>query len=122
MLHWNLCKKLNIPTTDRWWEHKIDKVVQNESVKILWDFKIQSDRRLPHNMPDITVVEQDRVWIIDVAIPGDSRIEMKEQEKITKYQDLRIEIERIWEKRTTVVPIVIGALGVIPNDFKEHLK
>jgi hypothetical protein len=69
--------------------------VQNESVKILWDFKIQTDKRLPHNMPDITVVEKDRVWIIDVAIPGDSRIEMKEQEKITKYQDLRIEIQMI---------------------------
>ena len=63
---------LVIPTTDKWWEHKIDKVMQNESVKILWDFKIQTDRRLPHNMPDITVVEKDRVWIIDVAIPGDS--------------------------------------------------
>ncbi len=57
-----------------------------------------------------------------MAIPRDSRIEMKEQEKITKYQDLGIEIQRIWEKRITVVPIVIGALGTIPNDLKEHLK
>ena len=44
-------------------------------------------------MPDITVVEKKQVWIIDVAIPGDSRIEEKEIEKISKYQDLKIEIE-----------------------------
>ena len=30
----------------------------------------------------ITVVEKKRVWIIDVAIPGDGRIEEKELEKI----------------------------------------
>ena len=29
-----------------------------------------------------------------VAIPGDSRIQQKEIEKITKYQDLKIEVER----------------------------
>ncbi len=46
--------------------------MQNESVKILLNFKIQTDRRLLHNMPDITVVEKDRVSIIDVAIPRDS--------------------------------------------------
>ena len=49
------------------------------------------------NIPDITVDE--RVWIIDVAIPGDGRIEEKELEKISKYQDLKTEIERLWEKK-----------------------
>ena len=66
----------------------VDKVLQKEDVKILWDFKIQSDKHLAHNIPDIIVVEKKRVWIIDVAIPGDSRIEEKELEKISKYQDL----------------------------------
>ena len=57
MLHWNLCRKYNLPTADKWWEHKIDK----EEVKILWDFKIQTDKHLAHNIPDITVVEKKRV-------------------------------------------------------------
>ena len=75
MLHWNLCRQYNLPTADKWWEHKVDKVLQKEDVKILWDFKIQTDKHLAHNIPDITVVEKKRVWIIDVAIPGDGRIE-----------------------------------------------
>ena len=69
MLHWNLCRKYNLPTADKWWEHTVDKVLQKEDVKILWDFKIQTDKHLAHNLLDITVVEKKRVWITDVAIP-----------------------------------------------------
>ena len=107
MLHWNLCRKYNLPTADKWWEHKVDKVLQKEDVKILWDFKIQTDKHLAHNKPDITVIEKKRVWIIDVTIPGDGRIEEKELEKVSKCQDLMTEIERLWEKQATVVPVVI---------------
>ena len=37
---------------------KVDKVLQKEEVKILWDFKIHTDKHLAHNIPDITVVEK----------------------------------------------------------------
>ena len=121
MLHWNLCSKYNLPTADKWWEHKVDKVLQKEDVKILWGFKIQTDKHLADNIPDMTVVEKKRVWIIDVAIPGESRMEEKEQEKISKYQDLKTEIESLWEKQATVVPVVIGSLGAIPKDLRKHL-
>ena len=95
MLHWNLCEKYHLPASEKWWEHNVEKVLQNEEVKILWDFKIQTDKHLAHNIPDITVVEKKQVWLIDVAIPGDSRINQKEVKKITKYQDLKVEVERL---------------------------
>ena len=57
-----------------------------------------------------------------MAIPGDGRIEEKELEKISKYQDLKIEIERLWEKQAPVVPVVIGSLGAIPRDLRMHLR
>ena len=79
-------------------------MLQNAEVKILWDFNIQTDKHLAHNIPDITVVEKKQMWLIDVAIPGDSRINQKEVEKITKYLNLKV------EKKATVVPVVIGAL------------
>lgn len=31
---------------------------QSSDVKILWDFTIQTDKKLPHNKPDIVVVEK----------------------------------------------------------------
>ena len=53
--------------------------------------------------------------IIDVAIPGDARVELKEKEKIDKYQDLAKELRKPWKVKTRVVPIVnIGALRTIP--------
>ena len=122
MVYWNLCKKYHLHASKKWWQHNIEKVLQNEEVKILWDFKIQTDKHLAHNIPDITVVKKKQVWLIDVAIPGDGRINQREVEKISKYQDLKVEVERLWEKKATVVPVVIEALGVIPRDLVKHLK
>ena len=62
MLHWNLCKKYHLLAAEIWWEHKIEKVLQNNEAKILWDFKIETDKHLAHNIPDITVVEKKQVW------------------------------------------------------------
>ena len=52
--------------------------------------------------------------IIDLAVPGDARVELKEKEKIDKYQDLAKELRKLWKVKTRVVPIVIGALRTIP--------
>ena len=95
MLHWNLCKKYHLPASEKLRERNVEKVLQNEKVKILWDFKIQTDKHLAHNIPHITMIEKKQVWLIDVATPGESRIDQKEVEKITKYQDLKIEVERL---------------------------
>ena len=45
-------------------------------------------------------------------MPNDSGIFEKE-EKIEKYQDLRREIAKLWSTKTSVVPIVVGALGTV---------
>jgi hypothetical protein len=47
--------------------------------------------------------------LIDVAIPGDRNVIKKEAEKILKYKDLTIEIQRMWNVRTNVIPVIIGA-------------
>ena len=56
--------------------------------------------------------------IIDVAIPGDCRIHEKEIEKIEKYQNLKVELKRLWSlKKVGVVPVVVEALGYISKSF-----
>ena len=57
---WNLYRKYNLPTADKWWEHRVDKVLQKEDVKILWDFKIQTDKHLAHNIPDTLRLRRSR--------------------------------------------------------------
>jgi hypothetical protein len=50
-------------------------------------------------------------FIIDIAVPGDFRVKEKESEKIEKYQDLVLEMNRVFKTKARVIPIVIGALG-----------
>ena len=93
-------------------------------MKLLWDFTIQTDRHLPHNRPDILCVshEHNTAYLIDVAVPGDSRLSQKINEKRQKYTDLKTEIQRMWNMRAVVVPLVIGSLGSIPTCLAKHLQ
>ena len=60
--------------------------------------------------------------IIDFAVPGDSRIEEKEKEKIEKYQDLGWELQRIWNVKVKIIPLVVGSLDTILKQFGNRLK
>jgi hypothetical protein len=53
--------------------------------------------------------------LIDVANPGDGNLIQKEGEKILKYNDLTIEIQRMWNVKTGVVPVIIVRLGQFQN-------
>ena len=73
---------------------------------------------------DIVVIDKAKkeCHIIDVACPGDSRIVLKEEEKIDKYHDLAIEIKALWRlKKVLIVPVVIGALGGITDRLEGYL-
>ena len=86
--------------------------MENEHVKLLWDFNVLTDRTTEARRPDLILIDKiiEECKIIDVAVPGDTRGGKKEEEKIEKYKDLSIEIGRIWKKRANTVPIDIGSL------------
>ena len=101
-LHWTLCRKYGLEDSKKWYQHKVDSVVENERVKILWDFNIQTDREMKHRRPDIVVVnkEKNECTIIDVANPGDHNLAQKKFEKLDNYSELRLEVTRICNKKT----------------------
>ena len=76
-------------------------------MKVLWDFEVRTDRVIPARIPDLIVVDkhEKKATIIDVAVPMDRNINNKEQEKVQKYQDLKLEIQRLWNVKADVVPI-----------------
>ena len=56
---------------------------------------------------------------MDVAVSGDGNVIKKEAEKILKYKDLKIEIQRMWNVKTKVIPVIIGATGTISKSFRK---
>ena len=94
-------------------------VLENEDYKILWDFSIQTDHVIETRRADLLVVDKKKrsCKIIDIAVPGDSKIEEKEKDKIEKYQDLRRELQKIWNVKKKIIPLVLGSLGAYPNSL-----
>ena len=60
--------------------------------------------------------------LIDVAISGDRNVIKKDAEKILKHKDLTIEIQRIWNVKTKVIPVIIGATGTISESFRKYVS
>ena len=54
-VHWILCKNFNLPRTEKWYEHKPQPSNKWTEVTILWDFTINTDRKIRANRPDITI-------------------------------------------------------------------
>ena len=82
-VHWEICKKYNLPRTEKWYNHKPDGVITHEDIKLLWDLNINSDYEIGHKRPGIVVeLKSDKeCLIIDIAVAGDNRIKQKEEEK-----------------------------------------
>ena len=60
--------------------------------------------------------------LIDMTVPSDRNIALKEIEKKSKYNDLELEIQRMWQMKTVVIPVVVGALGTVKKGMVENIK
>ena len=101
-VHWLLCKKLKIECEDKWFSYQPEPVLENEKWKILWVSAIQRNRiskeiEIEFRRPDIIVLDKEKreCKIIEIAVPGDQNIKVKEIKKITKYQDLRLQLWKL---------------------------
>ena len=66
-------------------------VLKNDTHKLLWDFDIHTDHLISARRPDIFVIDESKkrnCKIVDIFVPADQRIKLKECEKKDKYLDL----------------------------------
>ena len=66
--------------------------------------------------------ENGTCMLIDVAISGDRNVIKKETEKILKYKDFTTEIQRMWNVKTEVIAVIIGATGTISKSFRKYVS
>ena len=122
-VHWCLARKYGFSVSDQWYHHRAEATVENEKVKLCWDLNLYTDHVIEARRPDIVVVKKEtsECLLIDIAVPGDVRVERKEDEKVEKYRDLCRELGRLWKVRCSVVPVVVGAFGTVPKRLPSYL-
>jgi hypothetical protein len=83
-----------------------------------------NNNNISNNKPDIIIRDNEKrtCMLMDVAVSGDRNVIKKEAEKIIKYKDLTIEIQRMWNVKTKVIPVIIGATGTISKAFRKYVS
>ena len=46
IIYWELCKKYGVVVKERWYDHKAEKVIETDEIKISWDMRIQTEKSL----------------------------------------------------------------------------
>ena len=65
-------------------------------VTTLWDMPVQTNKEIKANRPDKVVKDKEKrtCLLIDMSIPNGKKHLFKTVEKLPKYKDLKIEIEK----------------------------
>jgi hypothetical protein len=85
---------------------------------------IHTDREVTANRPDIIIKnkKEKTCTLIDMAIPADRNVVQKEAENKLKYKSFYIEIQRMWNLKCAIVPVITGANGIITRSLKKNLE
>ena len=116
---------MGLTETIPYYKYEPPAVCENDDVRIYWNRKIQTDRTIPNNIPDLvlTFKKEKKTFIVDFAVSLATNLSKSYAEKINKYLPLRDEITEMWRMESvTIVPIVIGTLGEIPKKLKENIS
>ena len=132
-----------ITDTTQWPKHYIKKFSQNletkeiqtrkqppnvikiETTEIWWDHTISTTTKIPHNRPDVVILnkEEKSCQVIDICIPLDTNVQLRQGTKRDNYVPLVDQLRRIYPGYTyRIIPVIIGALGTIPRQLNENLK
>ena len=125
-VYWELCQKYGVKCSERWYEEVPDPIRKSENGKfeIWWDKSVETTKRMDHNRPDVIVIDKDKKdWtLVDFSVPWDKNVIVKEDERINNYSPLTHEIRKLHKVKTRIVPVVVGALGVVSKRFSGYLK
>jgi hypothetical protein len=90
----------------------------------LWNPAVHTDREVKANRPNVIIKnkKEKTCTLIYAAIPADRNVVQKEAEKKLKYESLCIEIQRMWNLKCTILPVIIGATGIVRRSLRKTLE
>ena len=70
----------------------------------------------------IVYKKERKCQLLDIAIPGDSRLELKEYETVDNDNELKSEGEKTWSLTyVSIVPIIASHFGITSKNLKDCL-
>ena len=94
-------------------------------LEIWWDRGVTTLTKIPHNRPDLIIWDSNtnECKIIDICVPLDTNLELRDTTKRNNYIELIDQLQRIYSRyKYCIVPIIIEALGKITKKLKENLR
>ena len=87
-------------------------------------YQYKPTKEVKANRPDIVVKneEEGTCQHIEISIPTESNTSIELTEKLSKYKDLEIEIEELRGMKTTTIPVILGALGLIKKGMEKYIS
>ena len=79
------------------------------------------DREVMANRPDIVIKNRKEKTsvVMDVAIPADRKFMQKET---TKQMFMYREIQRMWNMKCVIIPVVTGDTGIVTKVLKDNFE
>ena len=109
--------------------HNPSPVFEYDTHKLLWDFGILTDHLISARRPGLIIINKKKkriCRIVDVAVPVDHRIKLKECVQKNKYPDLAWEVKKktnkLWNMKVTNIQIVITAFGTVTKGLLKGLE
>ena len=57
--------------------------------------------------------------LIEISVPTERYTVIKTTEKLSRYKDLEIEIEKMWGINTTTILVILGTLGLVKEGMEN---
>ena len=123
-LQYSICKALGTEATGKWYTHVPKPVYEEGDITLFRNQKVHTNREVVANRSDIILKtkKEKTCTLIDVAIPADRNVVQKKAEKKLKYKRLCTEIQRMWNLKCTIVPVIIGATGIVTRSLRKLWK
>ena len=57
-----------------------------------------------------------------MSVPTNNDIHFKEYYERSKYKNLEIEIEKMWNFKTAIMPLLVGSMAMIRKEIDQHIN
>ena len=93
-----------------------------EKDKILWDFEIERDHLIPARRPNLELIDKKKKNLPSSGLCCLNGLQSENKVKRKQRHILSNCLKKLWIRKVTVIPIVVGVLGTVPKGSEKGLR